>query len=292
MKEDGPGGIVGPSGWSVITWLLVVNVAVFLVQMLFPAINDLPLALSLEALGDFKIWTFFTYQFAHYTILHILCNMIGLYFLGKMLLNLVGAKNVLTIYLLGGVVGAIFQLLFALVTQEDAMVVGASASVLAIILAVATLIPHQSIQLLLFFIIPVTLTMRQLALIVIVFDALTLVFQLISGPQDGSTAVMAHFGGMLLGWAYVRYWLPSANDRLRSAKSKPRKKKGFGIRILKDDEPGPPPRESGKKKPFVATDVDAILDKINEKGFQSLTDEERKILERSSRKLSDRIDNE
>ncbi len=289
MKEGGSSGS-GPGSWSVVTWLLAVNIAVFLLQMFFLRPGGLnPLALSMEAIQKWHLWTFVTYQFAHFNLLHILGNMIGLYFLGRMLLNLVGPRHLLNIYFLGGFAGGLFQLLFSLLIGEDSQIIGASASVLAIVLAVATLIPHQSIQLLLFFIIPVKLTMRQVALLCIVLNAVIVLYQFVARPtNDVATAAMAHFGGIALGWAYIRYWLPSANDRARSGK-KPRKNSRFGIRILRDDEPGPAGREK-KKQPFVANDVDAILDKINEKGFQSLTEDERRILERSSRKLSDRID--
>lgn len=290
MKEGGSAGGAGPRNWSVVTWLLVVNVAVFVLQMFFlqPGQSN-PLALSLEGIQKWHLWTFVTYQFAHFNLLHILGNMIGLYFLGRMLLNLVGPRHVLNIYFLGGFAGGVFQLLFSALISQDSQIIGASASVLAIVLAVATLIPHQSIQLLLFFIIPIKLTMRQVALLCIALNAVIVVYQFVARPtNDVATAAMAHFGGIALGWAYVRYWLPSANDRSRAGR-KPRRKNPFGIRILRDDEPGPVGKET-KKQPFVANDVDAILDKINENGFQSLSEEERRVLERSSRKLSDRID--
>jgi len=296
MREGSSTGGFSPRSWNVVTWLLVVNVAVFVVQtFLFynPDPGSNSLALSLEAVGKWHLWTFVTYQFSHASLLHLLGNMIGLYFLGGMLLNLVGPKHLLYIYFLGGIAGGVLQLLFSLMIGQDPAIIGASASVLAIVLAVATLIPHQSIQLLLFFIIPVKMTMRQIALLVIALNALTVVYQLVAAPSDGvGTAAMAHFGGIGLGWAYVRYWLPSANERLRGKsrkKQKPRKK-GFGIKILREGDPEPSSKGSDAKYPFVAKDVDAVLDKINEQGFQSLSDEERRLLERSSRKLSDRID--
>lgn len=294
MREGGSTGGFGPRGWNVVTWLLVVNVAVFVVQTFLlynPQAATNPLALSLEAVSKWQLWTFVTYQFSHFSLLHLLGNMIGLYFLGGMLLNLVGPKHLLYIYFLGGFAGGILQLLFSLMMGQDAQIIGASASVMAIVLAVATLIPHQTIQLLLFFIIPIKMTMRQIALLVIAINALTVVYQLVASPTDGvATAAMAHFGGIGLGWAYVRYWLPSANDRLRGKSKKKPRRKGFGIKILRDGDSGPAGKSPDPKQPFVATDVDAVLDKINEQGFQSLSDDERHLLERSSRKLSDRID--
>ncbi|MEX2579254.1 MAG: rhomboid family intramembrane serine protease [Verrucomicrobiales bacterium] len=301
MREDGPSGRSGgPRSWSVVTWLLVVNVGVFLLQtFLFYRPDTNALALSLEALGSGHLWTLVTYQFAHHNLLHLLGNMLGLFFLGRMLLNLTSPAHVLKIYLFGGLAGGVLQLAFSLVMGQDPQIVGASASVLAIVIAVATLIPQQSIQLLLFFILPISLTLRQIAIFLIAVNALTLFFGLSSGPADGvGIAAMAHFGGMLLGWAYIRFWLPR-NPRGKGG-ARPRRKslgKKFGVRILREGETPragrfPRVRDRGRegKKTFVTEDVDAILDKINAEGFQSLTAEERRLLERGSRKLSDRID--
>jgi hypothetical protein len=137
--------------------------------------------------------------------------------------------------------------------------------------------------------------MKQIASLIIAINALTLFFTL--GATGGGALVMANFGGILMGWTFIRYGLhQSGKSPAKSRpKAKPGKKKGFGIRVIRDgDEVGPDrsatDSSSDKRKPFVTSDVDAILDKINEHGFQSLTDAERQVLEQSSRKLSDRID--
>jgi hypothetical protein len=110
---------------------------------------------------------------------------------------------------------------------------------------------------------------------------------------------MAHFGGILVGWAFVRYGFHHSKKPTRTARKSPAKKKKdrFGIRVIRDDEgdESAPAREDAAsardpRAPFVTSDVDAILDKINAHGFQSLSDAERRVLEQSSRKLSDRID--
>jgi len=281
----------GPATWSIVIWLIVINVAVYLLNNLlfFDPRRDL-FGLSLEALKSFRLWTPLTYQFIHASLWHLLANLLGLFFLGRMLLELVPSRHVLRIYLTGGFAGGALQLGWNAVFGPDASIVGASGSVLAITLAVATLIPHRRIQLLLFFIIPVSLTMRQVAWILIGINALSLVLGLVTSGGDG-IAVMAHFGGILLGWAYIRFGWHDDKPAVRK-KSAPSKRKGaFGVRILRDgEEEIYPGEDSGKKKPFVTSDVDAILDKINEHGFQSLTVEERQILEQSSRKLSRRID--
>jgi len=306
MRESGQRGRPGPAGWSVVTWLLVANVAVYFLQhFLFfdagdPARN--PLALSQEALASWQLWTPLTYQFSHANFLHLLGNMIGLFFLGRMLLQLTAPRHVLAIYFAGGLAGGFCQLLSnAFIGQHDAMVLGASGSVLAIVIAAATLVPGHSIHLLLFFILPIRMTMRQIALLLVVINALTLLF------GSAEIAVMAHFGGMLLGWAYIRYYYSASVARQRSSRMSrgrkdPVKVRSFlGIRILKegDDSSAVGGTEANssqstapttKERPFVNSDVDAILDKINAEGFQSLTAQERRILEKSSERLSRRLD--
>src|SRR5690606_26377003 len=134
---------------------------------------------------------------------HLLGNMLGLFFLGRMLLEMIPPREVLRLYLFGGLGGGLLQLLYNAIAGPDAIIIGASASVLAIVIAVPTLIPHRSITLLLFFILPVTLTMKRIAYLILAINALTLLFS-VGGSGDG-VAVMAHFGGMLTGWMFIRY---------------------------------------------------------------------------------------
>ena len=298
-NEDPRGSGAGPKTWSAVVWLVVINVAVFLLNNLFFYSKDRDVfGLSVEALESFRFWTPLTYQFVHSSPWHLLGNMLGLFFLGRMLLELTGPRQVLRIYLLGGFAGGGLQLLYNAIFGPDAAIIGASASVLAIVIAVATLIPYRSIQMLLFFIIPVTLTLKQVAYLIVAINVLTFIFSF--GPQEvggrDGIAVMAHFGGMLLGWAFIRFGfhqtsVPSRPGRSQGAR-KPLKDR-FGIRVIRDgDSPDPDVQgnDTPKRKPFVTSDVDAILDKINEHGFQSLSDDERRTLEQSSRKLSKRID--
>lgn len=295
-NQDHPGRPGGPRTWGVVTWLLAINVAVFLLNNLFFYSRDRDLfGLSIEALGAFRLWTPLTYQFVHASPWHLLGNMLGLFFLGRMLLDLTGPRQVLSVYLLGGFAGGFLQLLYNGIFGPDAIIIGASASVLAIVIAVATLIPHRSIQMLLFFIIPVTLTLKQVAYLIVAVNVFTFLFS-IGAPESDGIAVMAHFGGMLLGWAFVRYGFHQSRGRSRPARvrtARPPMKERFGIRVIRNGEGSDldiQAADSQSRKPFVTSDVDAILDKINEHGFQSLSDDERRTLELSSRKLSERID--
>jgi len=281
------GNFTGPASWTVVGWLMAVNIGAYVLQMFFVGGEDL-LGLSFGSLQQGHWWTPLTYQFAHANLWHLLGNMLGLFFLGRMLFEIVQSRAFLQIYLGGAFLGGACQLLFSAVSGVDGLIIGASGAVMAIIAALATLVPHQSIQLLVFFVIPVKLTMRQLALLSIVLNFVTLGFELMAPSTSGQgTAVFAHFGGLLFGWFHVRFLYGST---LPKPAARREGRSFFGIRILRDEETAAPTIKAKKKTPFVAKDVDAILDKINAEGFQSLTDEERETLERSSQRLAKRID--
>ena len=274
----------GPATWGVVIWLIVINAAVYLVNdlLFFNPKRDW-FGLSLEALASLRLWTPVTYQFVHANLWHLLANLVGLFFLGRLLLQLIPSRHVLRIYLLGGLVGGALQLGWNAVFG-DATIIGASASVLAITFAAVTLVPYQRVTLLLFFVIPVNLSMRQIGWIILAGNALMLFFNFEPSGKN-AVAVMAHFGGILLGWAYIRLRWHEDRPALRPAKAS---RKGRSERRPAAGRTETPSKE--RRGPFVTSDVDAILDKINEHGFQSLTPEERKLLEDSSQQLSRRID--
>jgi membrane associated rhomboid family serine protease len=289
--------------WSIVTWLLVINIAIYVVDLLLSSKLQDWFGLSLANLGSGMIWTPLTYQFVHSSPMHIIFNMIGLFFFGRNLLMIAGPKHVLRIYLLGGLFGGALQLLWSLLMSDGAHIVGASGSVLALLFAVVTLMPNQPHRLIFP---PVTITPKLIAILIIGINCLTLLLSIAApNPNQPETAVMAHFGGMLVGWLYVKKGFHLAASR-RSGSARPRKRsrsrqvpgaipeeagrgeKKFGfvtIRRVDEEEPG-----EKKPKPFVTDEIDAILDKINEKGFQSLTREEKKLLDKSSKKLSKRGD--
>lgn len=269
-----------PATWNGVTWLLVINAAVFLVNLISVGKLGSYLGLTVDSLRSFWLWTPITYQFTHFGLFHFAGNMLGLFFIGRLLLGIIGPLRLLRVYLLGGLAGGFLEILFHLAIGKGGLVIGASGAVLSILAAAATILPHQRFQLLLFFIIPISMTLRTVLWLSIGFNVVTLIMVLTD--QGGGIAVMAHFGGMLFGWLYIQYWY----ERDDGASMKKR----FPIRILRDSDPAPRARKPKKKKAFVSSDVDAILDKINEQGFQSLSDEEKKLLEKSSERLSKRIE--
>jgi membrane associated rhomboid family serine protease len=214
-------------------------------------------------------WTPVTYMFMHAGIFHILFNMLWLYWFGQIFEEYLGNKRTIGLYILGGLTGAlffvaaynIFPLFSTLVT--DSTVVGASASVMAVIVATATLLPDYSISLIL--IGPVKL--KWIALFYVVIDFLS-----IAGPNAGGE--FAHLGGALFGFIYIkqlqrgRDWIGAITGIFRS-----RSKMKVAAKNSDKNQSGKPRQE----------EIDRILDKISQTGYDSLNKQEKEILFRASK---------
>ena len=146
-----------------------------------------------------KPWTIITYMFLHTGFLHILFNMLWLFWIGNILQEYIGKKKILPIYLLGGIVGGLLYILafnlFPLFEHvpRDLPMEGASAGVMAIVIATATLLPDHTIRLL--FIGNVKL--KWLALAFLVIDIIS-----VQGGNAGGH--IAHLGGALLGFFFIK----------------------------------------------------------------------------------------
>ncbi|HVV55429.1 MAG TPA: rhomboid family intramembrane serine protease [Mucilaginibacter sp.] len=218
-----------------------------------------------------RFWTPLTYMFMHANIFHILFNMLWLYWMGEIFEEFLGNKRTIGLYLLGGFAGAFFFIagynIFPLFTHSGALVgstlVGASASVMAVTVATATLLPDYTIVLIL--IGPVRL--KWLALVFVVVD-----FLMIAGPNAGGE--ISHLGGALFGFIYIKQ-LQRGNDwvgfftRMFSRKSK--------MKVVVKNRAG---NASGKPR---QEEIDRILDKISQTGYDSLTKQEKEILFRASK---------
>ena len=279
--------------------LVMINVAVFVVQATMEfwsrsAHNQATalFALSQEGLLQLHVWQLVTYQFMHGGLLHLLVNMLLVYFFGRAIEDALGRKGVLRIYLLSGIVGGLVQLLYQVVMHKltngyhGGSVVGASASGLGLLAAFAALFPHREITLLLFFFIPVSLRARTLLWI-----SLGLAIFGMIRPM-GNVAEAAHLGGIITGLAYI-HWIVQGSGWPSFGRSKPTArprvlvtapfpKRPFWQRSKASEVDDLPPAE------FISREVDPILDKISAYGIQSLTDRERRILEAARAKMAKR----
>ena len=293
MRDDsGGGGIPSPRSWSPVTWLVVLNAFYYLIDVLVFDNAHFGMV-SREALFQGHIYLLVTYMFVHGSILHLAFNMILLFFAGKGLLQLIGKRNFLMVYFGGGILGAVVQLAFF-----PNNLLGASAGAIAILIALASILPKQEVYLMIMFILPVRMKLRTIAILVVGIDLVRLIGATTLG-WTSDIGHLAHLGGAFFGWAFVIWMLPRFQSREQGYQQQERWQNRFGTRQVVDAEViedrrtrrARKKREKEKKEQaFVSEDVDAILDKISEHGMQSLTPKERKLLEKSSEKLSRRVD--
>ncbi|MDR1665712.1 MAG: rhomboid family intramembrane serine protease, partial [Puniceicoccales bacterium] len=203
-------------------------------------------------------WTLFTYSFLHGSVWHLLANTLGLFYIGKFLLDHeCSPKFFLALYLTGVAGGGILWLL--LKGSKAGVLMGSSAGVMALLIYFCQTYPHRSLTLLLYFFIPISLQAKWLGYGLWFYE----IFQCLSKEVHGvsSIASSAHLGGMLvgLGFAKARLW----------SENRPVKKPFRGHFIVH----AVPSEEK----------LEEIRRKIQVHGFGSLSNEEREFLEQYSR---------
>ncbi len=279
---------------SMLIKLIYVNVAVFLVLRLAVAFAfllgttaDWMLAL-IEVPSHwqqvlYRPWTLLTYMVAHYDVLHIVFNMLWLYWLGTMFLDYFTPKQLTGLYVLGGLGGAAAFVLagsfMPAFRYGQSYLIGASASILAIVVAVAVTAPKRPVRL---FVIG-DVQLKWVAIVTLLIDFLGID----AGNAGGH---IAHLGGALVGLVYgvsmrrgtdVTSRLNALIDRLCMLF----KRKGRGV--------GQPvggrayhysasQRHEAKSQTPTEAEIDVILDKIKRSGYSALTDAERDTLFRAS----------
>tara|TARA_B100000745_G_C20125179_1_gene385368 strand:- start:702 stop:1325 length:624 start_codon:yes stop_codon:yes gene_type:complete len=207
--------------------------------------------------------------------------MLWLYFGGQIFLSFFDNKKLISTYVLGGISGAVLFIIsfnlfpaFAGVLQNT-VAVGASASVLAIIMAITTKSPNYSIRLFLIG----NIKLKHIAIVSIVLDIMSI-------PQGNAGGHIAHLGGAFFGYLYVKQ-LNTGNDIASSFnkiidylasffKSKPKLKKAYSRK--KSDQ------DFRKEKVQEQANIDKILEKIAKSGYEGLTQEEKDILFKASKK--------
>jgi membrane associated rhomboid family serine protease len=229
-------------------------------------------------------WTIITYAFAHdYTrILHILGNMLGLYWFGKLFIEYLGSDKLIAVYVLGALSGAIIYLLAfntipKLAEFPSGGMVGASGAVFAVMVATATLLPDYTFFLI--FLGPVRI--KYIALFFIVGS-------LIGTTSTNAGGNLAHLGGAFMGYIYTKQLQAGVNwggwitqvilwvKGLGSSKSRVK------VTYRKND---PKPFSSETKVGRASQqEIDAILDKISDKGYESLSKDEKEKLFNASKK--------
>ena len=157
-------------------------------------------ALSKTGLAQGYVWQLVTYQFMHAGWLHLIFNSWAIFVFGRELESVLGARKFLTLMFSSGIIGGVVQVIMAMLAPRifDGPVVGASAGAFGLVAAFAALFPERELTLLVFFVIPVTVTARWLLFVCAAVAVVGVAF-----PMD-HVANAAHLGGMAMGWFFIR----------------------------------------------------------------------------------------
>lgn len=274
---------------TVVQKFIIVNAAVFIVvniislilflsQSGFNAANAilpwLAVPANLKELA-YHPWTLITYMFTHKGLFHIFFNMLLLYWGGLIFLEYLGTRKLVATYFLGGIAGAIMYIaVFNLLPvfsdyAIQSRAIGASASVLAIFIAIATYLPNYTVNLMFFG--PTRL--KYIAIVMVLIDLLSIE----NGNAGGH---IAHIGGALYGFIFSKQlqkgrdignWFNKLLDNLANL-NKPKSKLKVAHKSVQNTQ------QTKKDKAEIQKRIDAILDKISQSGYESLSKEEKEML--------------
>lgn len=287
---------------SILTRLIIINLAVFVVinlihvglflfstsaeEVAFTMNNILGWLAVPSSVGELasRPWTVVTYMFLHKDFFHILFNMLWLYWFGRIFLMYIDQRKLLGVYLVGGLSGALLYVLSynAFPAFSDyvpySIMLGASASVMAVVFAISFYVPNYSLNLI--FIGPVKL--KYIALFAIVLD-----FLMIASSNAGGH--ISHLGGALFGYWFISQY-KKQKDLTRWAwglfypeKSGGKKKKRNPHMHVSYKKPKTD-MEYNAQKVKEQKELDRILDKVARSGYESLSKKEKEILFKMSNK--------
>ena len=275
--------------------LIYINIALFIIitiigvigfllvnpEIVNQTIRLLSVPSSLQTL-ILRPWTLITYMFTHKELLHILVNLLWLYWFGKIFLEYLDQKKLVAVYLLGGITGAFTYVLsynifpaFQGIVGESIPLLGASASVMAIVVAIAVYVPDYTVYLFLIGRVKIKYIALGIFILTSVLD-----FSVNSGGK------LAHIGGALFGYIYILSYRQGHDIGKGINKIidffvtlfKPAKKLKVTYKRTADDY------EYNKVKAEHQKEINKILEKISKGGYDSLTKAEKEMLFRESQK--------
>jgi membrane associated rhomboid family serine protease len=236
--------------------LLIANVLVFFLQQTMPEVTNA--LILVPALMLTRPWTLITYMFLHAGLMHLLGNMIALYFFGPRVEQRLGSERFLALYLISGITGGLLSFVFT----PTAPILGASGAVYGVLLAFARFWPRDQFHI--WGIVPVE------ARWLVVFYTILSLFGALGG--GGGVAHFAHLGGFVGAFLYLLYFE-------RRSGTKRFRKQATAVPAAKDAMVGNWRNVDRANVHAVNKDeVDRILDKISATGIGSLTPQERLFL--------------
>jgi membrane associated rhomboid family serine protease len=290
---------IGQDG-NALTLLIAINLSLFVVlkftevvyyfsygnpeaKMLFndQVLNWVMLPASFEGFLQ-KPWTLFTYMFVHDDVWHIIGNMLWLWGFGYILQDITGNRQIVPLYIYGGLAGGLIFLIthntIPVLQASGAPMLGASAGVMAVAIGATALAPGYRIF-------PFLNGGIPLWVLTVVF----LIVDLAQIPNSNAGGHLAHLGGAIMGFGFVTalkrgtdwgLWMNNFFDWVNNLFNPDKPKKG---KVIKSQLFYKARVEPYKKTPLITQQrIDEILDKISQKGYSSLTEEEKEMLKRAS----------
>lgn len=225
-----------------------------------------------------KPWTLITYAFLHYDFLHLLFNMLWLFFVGRLFLTFFTQKQFFGLYILSAIFSALVFIgsyqVIPMLSGVVAPMVGASASIMAVLVATAVYAPQYQVRLMLIG----TVKLWHIAGVFIVLD-------LIDVSVSNSGGHIAHLSGALFGFIYIKL-LQNGTDLSKGVSAiidffanlfKPKKATPFK-KVYRNPNPQPARAAQKPAKDITQQRIDEILDKISRSGYDSLTQAEKDFL--------------
>ena len=263
---------------QLIFWNVGIGLAFFIIRAFAPAVFQIVVDwISLQSVlseAIVKPWTFITYAFLHADFWHLLFNMIVLNFASRLFLTYFTQKQFFGLYILGGIFAGIVFVVTDLLLQNNTFLVGASGAIMAILIAAATYSPLSEVRLLLIG----NVKLWHIAVVLLILD-------LIQVPMSNTGGHLAHIGGSLFGFLYIRL-LQNGTDLSKIVSNvidyfvslfTPRKSAPFK-KVHKNVNQQPKANAPKPEKDITQQQIDDILDKISKSGYDSLTKEEKEFL--------------
>ena len=290
----------------VIKNLLIINGVVFFLQLLmdnltfngYPAWYILNRWFALNPISgsdatghpfNFQVWQLVTYQFMHGGFSHIFFNMFALWMFGASIEDVMGSKKFLIFYLLAGISAGLFHLFLSpLLNGAPAVTIGASGAIYGVLIAFAMYFPDSLIFL--YFLIPIKAKYFIGFMVVIEFLAVD--------SAASNVAHLAHLGGALFAFLYIMFDKNSYVSLKNSFRKINYQKTNSGKSIFDNFSFGSKGKEKNVEDAkfydinkdsdieISQNEIDAILDKISQSGYQNLTEKEKKVLFEASKKMN------
>ncbi len=265
---------------NIIDKFIYINVGVFIIAFVinsyqFLNTNNTNFIIDFFALSKnsteylYKPFTFITYGFLHLNFIHILFNLIALYYLGNLFIRYFSSKKFIIYYIVGSVFGGLFFVFsyqyFPVFKNSQSVLLGASAGISALLVGLSTKTPNYEINLRF-------IGYVKLWILTLVYLVLTVILI----PNGNAGGQISHLGGAFIGFILTKYYInlntkPSSKSNLKTVYKSKEKSDDFGMSLH-------------QKNIIKQRKIDAILDKISKSGYESLDKQERDFLTNASGK--------